>query len=74
VKGEIPQVEDSTAGSGSINDLIYFEQRRLINCTCFSFQKTPFYITLDADVLCTKDGLLEDDLLEHGKGTYAPEE
>lgn len=36
-------------------------------------QETPFYLTLDADVLCTKDGLSEEDLLSQGKGNYVPE-
>eukprot|EP00903_Cladosiphon_okamuranus_P020406 g18726.t1 len=35
--------------------------------------RTPFYLTLDADVLCTKDGLSEEDLLPQGKGNYVPE-
>lgn len=36
-------------------------------------QRTPFYLTLDADVLCSKDGLSEEDLLPQGKGNYVPE-
>lgn len=36
-------------------------------------QQTPFYLTLDADVLCSKDQLTEEDLLPQGKGNYVPE-
>ncbi|CAN0536973.1 unnamed protein product, partial [Laminaria digitata] len=35
--------------------------------------KTSFYLTLDADVLCTKEGLSEEDLLPRGKGNFVPE-
>ncbi|CAM9355066.1 unnamed protein product, partial [Hapterophycus canaliculatus] len=35
--------------------------------------QTPFYLTLDADVLCTKDKLSEQDLVRQGKGNYLPE-
>ncbi|CAM9511053.1 unnamed protein product [Ectocarpus sp. 12 AP-2014] len=38
-----------------------------------SLVQTPFYLTLDADVLCSKDQLTEEDLLPQGKGNYVPE-
>ncbi|CAN0553012.1 unnamed protein product [Laminaria digitata] len=38
-----------------------------------SLVKTSFYLTLDADVLCTKEGLSEEDLLPRGKGNFVPE-
>ncbi|CAM9898873.1 unnamed protein product [Ectocarpus fasciculatus] len=38
-----------------------------------SLVQTPFYLTLDADVLCSKDQLTEEDLLPHGKANYVPE-
>lgn len=39
----------------------------------FSLVRTSFYLTLDADVLCTKEGLSEEDLLPGGKGNFVPE-
>ncbi|CAM9290634.1 unnamed protein product [Scytosiphon promiscuus] len=38
-----------------------------------SLMQTPFYLTLDADVLCTKNKLSEQDLLPQGKGNFVPE-
>ena len=38
-----------------------------------SLMRTPYYLTLDADVLCTKSRLSERDLLPHDKGNYMPE-
>ncbi|CAN0511530.1 unnamed protein product [Scytosiphon promiscuus] len=38
-----------------------------------SLVKTGFYLTLDSDVLCTKDVLSEEDLLPQGKGNFVPE-
>lgn len=38
-----------------------------------SLVRTPYYLTLDADVLCTKATLTEEDLLPRGKGSYVPE-
>ena len=38
-----------------------------------SLMRTSFYLTLDADVLCTKEVLSEEDLLPEGKGNFVPE-
>lgn len=38
-----------------------------------SLMRTPYYLTLDADVLCVKERLSEEDLLPEGKGNYVPE-
>lgn len=38
-----------------------------------SLMRTPYYLTLDADVLCVKERLSEEDLLPDGKGNYIPE-
>ena len=38
-----------------------------------SLVSTDFYLTLDADVLCTKEVLSEEDLLPQGKGNFVPE-
>lgn len=38
-----------------------------------SLIRTEYYITLDADILCSKVGLTEEDLLPQGKGNYVPE-
>ncbi|CAM9637128.1 unnamed protein product [Chrysoparadoxa australica] len=34
---------------------------------------TPFYLTLDADVICTASVLSADDLVKHGRGVYSPD-
>lgn len=38
-----------------------------------SLIRTEYYLTLDADILCSKAGLSEEDLLPEGKGNYVPE-
>lgn len=38
-----------------------------------SLIRTEYYLTLDADILCSKAGLSEEDLLPQGKGNYVPE-
>lgn len=38
-----------------------------------SLIRTEYYLTLDADILCSKVGLSEEDLLPLGKGNYVPE-
>ena len=67
----LPENGEFPLGAIPRNDT--YALQMMLKLLASSLMRTPYYLTLDADVLCVKERLSEEDLLPEGKGNYVPE-